>query len=78
MALELLIGSKRPELRRVNLKSGIARRMPTTPHASAHPAAAARYLRGDLDSILQKCLIDEPHRRYQSAQALLPTICADS
>ncbi len=39
-----------------------------------NPAQLARALRGDLDTILQKCLAAEPERRYASAGALADDI----
>jgi eukaryotic-like serine/threonine-protein kinase len=70
MALELLVGSKRRALR-----TGKPSQAALEVHADDATLAqtqrsVARYLRGDLDNIIQKCLAEEPLRRYQSAQAL--------
>ncbi|MEZ5469016.1 MAG: serine/threonine-protein kinase [Lysobacterales bacterium] len=70
MALELLIGSKRPELRKGKPSQSALQVHADDATLALTQRSVARYLRGDLDNILQKCLIDEPHRRYQSAQAL--------
>lgn len=69
MALELLIGSKRPELRsqrasQAALQPGDQPTLPITARSMA------RYLRGDLDNVLARCLDEDPQRRYQGAQAL--------
>ena len=70
MALELLIGGNGDDLRSLPA-SQAAERVPGT--EAAPPATRrnlARFLRGDLDNVLRRCLDEEPQRRYQHAQAL--------
>lgn len=70
MALELLIGSKRPELRKGKPSLAALQVHADDATLALTQRSVSRYLRGDLDNILQKCLTEEPPRRYQSAQAL--------
>ena len=70
MALELLIGSKRAALRK--LKPSQAVLLPDEEGATLAltQRGLAHFLRGDLDNVLQKCLEEDPQRRYQGAAAL--------
>lgn len=71
MALELLVGSRERTLRTIRPSQAAKQSTNiTTAGTGLTQRSLARYLRGDLDNILQKCLLDEPQRRYQSAQAL--------
>lgn len=70
MALELLVGSRERTLRTIRPSQAARQLASTTTGTGLTQRSLARYLRGDLDNILQKCLCDEPQRRYQSAQAL--------
>lgn len=70
MALELLIGSKRVELRSQRASQAALLPAHDQPAVAITGRSLARYLRGDLDNVLARCLDDEPQRRYQGAQAL--------
>ncbi len=71
MALELLVGSRRVELRSQPASQTVLQSTEQfDPSLALTQRGLARFLRGDLDNVLRKCLEEEPHRRYQGAQAL--------
>ena len=52
------------------LQYGISNREPTAPSVACKDARRARQLRGDLDTIVQRCLKKVPAERYQSVAEL--------
>ncbi|MBK9658149.1 MAG: hypothetical protein IPO66_23205 [Rhodanobacteraceae bacterium] len=71
MALELLVGSKRADLRSQPASQTVLQSADNIDKSLAlTQRSLARYLRGDLDNVLRQCLEEEPQRRYQGAQAL--------
>lgn len=70
MALELLIGSKRQALRKLRPSQAVLQPDDDGATLALTQRGLAQFLRGDLDNVLLKCLDEDPHRRYQGAQAL--------
>lgn len=70
MALELLIGGSTEDLRSLPASQAAERVAATDAQAPSTRRNLARFLRGDLDNVLRRCLDEEPQRRYQHAQAL--------
>lgn len=70
MALELLIGGSSEDLRSLPASQAAERVSPPEAPAPSTRRNLARFLRGDLDNVLRRCLDEEPQRRYQHAQAL--------
>lgn len=70
MALELLIGGNREDLRSLPASQAAARVNDLAAEVPSTRRNLARFLRGDLDNVLRRCLDEEPQRRYQHAQAL--------
>lgn len=70
MALELLIGSKRAALRKLKPSQAVLLPDDEGTTLALTQRGLAHFLRGDLDNVLQKCLEEDPQRRYQGAAAL--------
>lgn len=70
MALELLIGSKRSALRKLKPSQAVMHPDDDGATLAQTQRGLAQFLRGDLDNVLQKCLEEDPQRRYQGAAAL--------
>lgn len=69
IGLELLLGERDAGLRSLPASQQVLR-IEATESAPATRRELVRFLRGDLDNVLRRCLLEEPERRYPGAQAL--------